>query len=327
MNPSFIKKLGPIQVDEIQSLIKCEALNVKKNEKFNNFVSIKNIETNSLSFLYDSESPKYQLPENTGLICTEKKAKVLRTDQKLLVVKNVQESVARLSNLFYEHFNSDEINKFHKPKIGLNCKIAENVVIENGVIIGDNVEINHGAIIKHNCIIGNGSRIDSNSIIEHSILSENIYVGTNTSIGQKGFGFHLNDKKNIDIFHIGRVIIQSNASIGSGCTNHRGSFSDTVIGKNTYLDNLCHIAHNVQIGNNCAFAAMTGVAGSAIVGNNVLTGGQAGIAGHVTIGNNVRIAAKSGVFQNVNNNESVMGNPAINKYKFIKSYKKIYGKK
>ena len=72
---------------------------------------------------------------------------------------------------------------------------------------------------------------------------------------------------------------------------------------------------------------MTGIAGSAKIGNGVLTGGQAGIAGHITIGNNVQIAAKSGVFQNIDDSEVVMGNPAVNKYKFIKNYKKIYGKK
>ena len=116
-------------------------------------------------------------------------------------------------------------------------------------------------------------------------------------------------------------MLQSKVSIGSGCTIDRGSFSDTVIGENTYLDNLCHVAHNVEIGNNSAFAAMTGIAGSAKIGNHVLTGGQ------VKIENNVHIAAKSGVFQSIDDGETVMGNPAVNKYKFIKNYKKIYGKK
>ena len=72
---------------------------------------------------------------------------------------------------------------------------------------------------------------------------------------------------------------------------------------------------------------MTGIAGSAKIGNNVLTGGQAGIAGHIKIGDNVHIAAKSGVFQSVDDGEHVMGNPAVNKFKFIKNYKRLYGKK
>ena len=253
-------------------------------------------------------------------------ANKLNPDQKKFIVRNVQESVAKISNIFYRDYTEKEKMNFDDPVFGENCEIGNNVTIENGVIIGKNVKINHGAVVKINCIIGDGSIIGSNTVISNSILGENIYIGSNTSIGQRGFGFFLS-KSNIDIYHIGRVLLQSKVSIGSGCTIDRGSFSDTVIGENTYLDNLCHVAHNVEIGNNSAFAAMTGIAGSAKIGNHVLTGGQAGIAGHIKIGNNVHIAAKSGVFQSIDDGETVMGNPAINKYKFIKNYKKIYGKK
>ena len=93
------------------------------------------------------------------------------------------------------------------------------------------------------------------------------------------------------------------------------------------MDNLCHIAHNVVIGNNCVFAGCLGVAGSATIGNYVFTGGQVGIAGHVKIGDRVKIAAQSGVFNDVDDDESLMGSPAINKFKYIKNFKKMYGKK
>ena len=66
---------------------------------------------------------------------------------------------------------------------------------------------------------------------------------------------------------------------------------------------------------------MTGIAGSAKIGDYVLAGGQAGIAGHISVGNNVKIAAKSAVFNSLNDGETVMGNPAISKFKYIKRYK------
>ena len=119
--------------------------------------------------------------------------------------------------------------------------------------------------------------------------------------------------------------MQSNVSIGSNCCVDRGSFGDTVIGENTYFDNLCHIAHNVVVGNNCVFAAMAGIAGSSKIGNYVMAGGQVGISGHLSVGNNVHIAAKSAVLKSVEDNCSVMGNPAIDKYKYIRKYKKFYG--
>ena len=327
MVPSFFKKLGPISSDLIKSAINCKTVNVTKDDYFDNFVSIINVSNNSLSFLYDNEKIGDNLPLKSGIICTEKMANKLNPDQKKFIVRNVQKSVAKISNIFYRDYTEKEKMNFQDPVLGEECKIGNNVTIENGAIIGNNVKINHGVVVKTNCIIGDDCIIDSNTVISNSILSENICIGSNVSIGQKGFGFFLNNNNNIDIYHIGRVLLQSKVSVGAGCTIDRGSFSDTVIGENTYLDNLCHVAHNVEIGNNSAFAAMTGIAGSAKIGSYVLTGGQAGIAGHIKIGNNVHIAAKSGVFQSIDDGETVMGNPAVNKYKFIKNYKKLYGKK
>ncbi len=327
MNPSFFKKLGPININIIKKIINCDTENVSNEDYFNELVSLDNVSKNSLSFLYDNEKFKGDLPADVCIICSKSKKKLINPKQKLLIVKNVQEAVSKLSNAFYRDFTDEEKSKFNNPIIGDRCVIKDTALIENGVVIGNDVKIDHGVVIKHNCIIGNGVKIESNSIISNSILGENTYIGSNSSIGQQGFGFFLSNMKNINIFHIGKVIIRSNSSVGSGCTIDRGSFSDTIIGKNTYLDNLCHVAHNVEIGDNCAFAAMTGIAGSAKVGNNVLTGGQAGIAGHIKIGNDVKIAAKSGVFNNLADGVSVMGNPAVNMYKFIKSYKKTHGKR
>ena len=84
------------------------------------------------------------------------------------------------------------------------------------------------------------------------------------------------------------------------------------------IDNMVHIAHNVQIGDNACIAAQTGIAGSAIIDDNVTIGGQAGVAGHINIGKNVVIAAKSGVTKNINDNSIVAGFPAID----IKEWKK-----
>lgn len=327
MLPSFFKKLGPVNIDKIQSSIDCEIKNITKEDSFVDFLSIDNVKDQSISFLYKTEKFKSNLPLSSALVCTDQISKILNPNQKVIIVKNLQKSVAKLSNIFYRDLTNHEKNKLKKPIFGNNCEISKDAKIENGVIIGNNVKINHNAVVKHNCIIGDGCNIDSNVIISNSILGDKVLIGSNTSLGQRGFGFYLNNNNNIDVFHAGRVIIKSSVSIGSGCTIDRGSFSDTIIGENTYLDNLCHVAHNVEIGNNCAFAAMTGIAGSTKIGNNVLTGGQAGIAGHIVIGNNVQIAAKSGVFQSIKDGESVMGNPAIKKFMFIKKYKKFYGKR
>ena len=84
------------------------------------------------------------------------------------------------------------------------------------------------------------------------------------------------------------------------------------------IDNMVHIAHNVQIGDNACIAAQTGISGSVTIGNNVTIGGQVGLAGHIKIGQNVVIAAKSGVTKNIKDNSVVAGFPAID----IKEWKR-----
>ena len=108
-----------------------------------------------------------------------------------------------------------------------------------------------------------------------------------------------------------------------GCNNtiDRGSISNTVIGKNTFLDNQVHIAHNVNIGENCIITGQVGFAGSSSIGSNVIIGGQAGISGHLQIGNNVQIGGGSGVIKNIPDNKKVMGYPAKDIRSFIKENK------
>ena len=140
-------------------------------------------------------------------------------------------------------------------------------------------------------------------------------------IGQKGFGFIPLKDNNLKFPHIGRVIINDKVEIASGCTIDRGSVDDTEIGKNTYLDNQVHMAHNVKIGSNCMIAGQVGFAGSSTIGNNVSIGGQAGISGHLIIGNNVKIGGGSGVVKDIGDNQIVMGYPAVPLKEFIKNSK------
>ena len=137
-------------------------------------------------------------------------------------------------------------------------------------------------------------------------------------LGKKGFGFFPNKEKNMRYPHIGIVIIKENCEIGCGSTIDRGSLSNTIIGKNTYLDNQVHIAHNNKIGDNCIIAGQVGFAGSTTLGNNVMIGGQAGVSGHLKVGNNVQIGGGSGVINDIPDNSKVMGYPAKSLREFIK---------
>ena len=87
--------------------------------------------------------------------------------------------------------------------------------------------------------------------------------------------------------------------IGSNSCIDKGTIKSTIIKSGTKLDNLVHIAHNVEIGNNCLICGQVGIAGSTKVGNNVVMGGQVGIADNLYIGDNSILAGKTGVSANV----------------------------
>ncbi len=324
MKSSFFKNLGPISYSSIKEHINCTPVNIDENKYFNDFTSIKNLNEDGLSFLTDTFFTKENIQSNGTIICNQSTYGKFKASNPLIIVNDVHSAVAKLSNIFYRSLSFNEIERLDKPKIGSNCNISQSAIIENGSIIGENVKIMAGCYVGYNCIIGDNATIDCNTVITNSVIAENTYVGRNSSLGQQGFGFAINKNKNIKIFHSGRVILQAGVNIGSNCTLDRGSFGDTIIGQNTYFDNLCHVAHNVIVGNNCIFAAMTGIAGSTNIGNDVMTGGQVGIAGHLNIGNNVKIAAQSGVLKDLDNGSSVMGHPAIDKIRYIRKYKKNY---
>ncbi len=329
MITDFNVKKGPVEISAIKKIIQCEIRGIDPNTKF---IHISSIDTNkydngdTIYFIYENYNNYEPLNKDSTFIVSINQKEKFNKFNNLIFVNDVHSSVAKLSAIFYREINELDNDSLKEIKIGNNCKIASSAIIKKGCSIGDNSVIKDGVVIDYNCKIGNNVLIEENSIISNSIFGDGIRIGRNTSLGQRGFGFALDQTKNHDIFHIGRVIVQSNVSIGSNCCIDRGSFGDTIIGENTYFDNMCHIAHNVYIGRNCIFAGMCGIAGSSVIGDNVMAGGQVGISGHIKIGNNVKIAAKSAVFKNVIGGSSIMGNPAIDKFRYLKNYLRIHEK-
>ena len=276
---------------------------------------------------FDSIKYKSHAKNTKALYCitTLKLEKYLPPSTEKIIVKNVLFELAKVLKKIYPDADTDypdlslklaSKSKYKSVKFGNNVLVGKNVRIGKNTVIGANSIIEHGVILGDNCVIG------SQVILKNSILGNNVVIQDSCKIGLKGFGFIPIKDKNLKFPHIGKVIINDNVEIASSCTIDRGSVDDTEIGKNTYLDNQVHIAHNVKIGSNCMIAGQVGFAGSSVIGNNVSIGGQAGISGHLKIGNNVKIGGGSGVVKDIQDNEIVMGYPAVPIKSFIKKNKK-----
>ena len=164
--------------------------------------------------------------------------------------------------------------------ISANSKISKNVSIGSGSFIGKNVSIGSGTIIYPNVSIYDSVEIGSDCII-HS----------GTVIGSDGLGFAKEDNKWFKIEHLGKVIIHDEVEIGSNSSIDRGSVGDTLISKNVKIDNLVHLAHNVEIGEGTAIAARSAIAGSSKIGRNCTLAGCVAIVDNVKITDEVHITA------------------------------------
>ena len=323
MNNPFFKNKGPFKIDKLLKLSGIKSFTNLKNIKIHDIKDLSTSKSKDITFFH---SKKYfNIASNTkALFCitTENLKNYLPNNCKKIIVENVLFSTAKITKMFYPDSVTDsfdttskDINKtLFKKKV----KFGKNVLIGKNVKIGKNCSIGHNTIIEKNVIIGNNCSIGSNTIIRNTIINNNVHILDGCVIGKKGFGFFPDKKNNYRYPQIGVVIINENAEIGCGSTIDRGSMSNTIIGKNTYLDNQIHVAHNVKIGDNCIIAGQVGFAGSSTLGNQVMIGGQAGISGHLKIGNNIQIGGGSGVIRNIDDNNKVMGYPAKNLKKFIK---------
>ncbi len=298
---------------------------IKKNIKINDIKPLISAGKNDITF-YDSKKYKDLANSTKASFCittVNLSPDLPRTVEKILV-KNVLYELAVLLKKIINDADIDYPDLTLRPPIKkkfISVKFGNNVLIGKNVIIGKNSIIGSNTIIEKNVSIGKNCVIGSNVVIKNSIINNSVVIQDGNRIGQKGFGFIPNKNKNIKIPHIGKVIINDDVEIACNCTIDRGSIDDTIIGKNTYLDNQVHVAHNVKIGENCMIAGQVGFAGSSIIGNNVSIGGQAGISGHLKIGNNVKIGGGSGVVKDVGDNQVVMGYPAVLLRDFLKNNK------
>jgi UDP-3-O-[3-hydroxymyristoyl] glucosamine N-acyltransferase len=324
-NP-FFKNYGPFKIYDL-----LKDLKVKDMEALGNNIvrDIKDLQTADKDHLTFFHSKKYyiQASKTKASYCITLKnlAQYLPKNCKTICVDNVLLMMSQITSKFYpDAINDDYDNSVKKiEELGFDNEIkhGHNVLIGENVKIGKNCSIGHNTIIEKNVNVGSNCSIGSNVIIRNTILENNVAILDGCIIGKKGFGFFPIKEKNLRYPHIGIVFIGENSEIGCGATIDRGSMSNTIIGKNTYLDNQIHIAHNNKIGDNCIIAGQVGFAGSSTLGNNVMIGGQAGISGHLKIGNNVQIGGGSGVIKDIPDNSKVMGYPSKDLRQFLKDNK------
>ena len=198
--------------------------------------------------------------------------------------------------------------------------------VEPTASIGKDTIIYPGCYIGHNVQIGDKCLLYPNVVLrEDTQIGDRVIIHAGAVLGADGYGFATVKGRHHKIPQIGHVVIEDDVEIGANVTIDRATTGATRVGAGTKIDNLVHIAHNVQVGRDCLIVAQAGVAGSTRVGNSVVLGGQVGIIGHLMIGDGAVIAAQSGVMSDVEPGAVLFGSP-VRPIKQAMKLQALYGK-
>lgn len=185
-------------------------------------------------------------------------------------------------------------------QIDPSAEIGPLAVVESGAKIGARTIICSGCVIGAGTTVGADCLFYPRVVVYHDcVIGERVIVHAGAVIGSDGFGNAWARDHWEKIPQSGRAIIGDDVEIGSNTTIDRGALGDTVIGRDVRLDNLVHVAHNVEIGTHTAIAACTGIAGSTTIGAGCLIGGAAMISGHLKIADRVSLSGGCGVVSDI----------------------------
>lgn len=180
-------------------------------------------------------------------------------------------------------------------RIGARAVICERAQIGQGTCIGA------GCAIGAEVTIGRASEIYPNvTIYPSTTLGDRVIVHAGAVLGSDGFGYvrEPNSGRYEKFPQVGRLAIEDDVEIGANATVDRGALDETRIRRGTKIDNLVHVGHNCQIGEDVVIAAQTGLSGSITIEKGVVLGGQVGIGEHARIEEGVMVGGQGGILPN-----------------------------
>ncbi len=319
IDPRFYKTNAPLPIADIATLTSSVALGeIDSDRVITTVASLSDEDLSSAAvFMTDAKYLDKKVNSHPAVcfvsskISEQAKLAPILSQSIIFETKNPKAGFALIAD--YLHWSiSEKIGYGNQDNSDVddNAVLHESVVVGAGAYIGPEATIGPNSVIGPGVIVGERTCIGANVTITHAIIGKDCRVLAGATIGEAGFGFTLHEGKQIRVPQLGRVILGDEVEIGSNTTIDRGTLSDTVIGNQTKIDNLVQIAHNVKVGERCAFASQTGISGSAIIGDDVQMGGRVGIMDHMVVGDGATIMALSAPLKNVPPNEKWGGIPA-----------------
>jgi UDP-3-O-[3-hydroxymyristoyl] glucosamine N-acyltransferase len=206
--------------------------------------------------------------------------------------------------------------KILKPKIECGW-IHETAVVGEGAMLGSGVTVGPHAVIGKDAVVGDETRVEAGAVIGEGVrigaqcriyprvvvypgttIGDRVTIHSGAVLGADGFGY-VRDPATGSYTQFpqqGTLAIEDDVEIGANSTVDRGALGETRVRRGAKFDNLVHVAHNCDIGEDVVIAALTGISGSSTVGKGAVIAGQVGLGDHVHIGPGVILGGQAGVF-------------------------------
>jgi UDP-3-O-[3-hydroxymyristoyl] glucosamine N-acyltransferase len=253
-------------------------------------------------FAEDEENLPAALKSQASSVIAGNFAENVQTSKALLIVAHPRLTFAQAANLLRQ--GADQGSGIHpsavihaSAKLGKGVSVGANAVIGKSVI-GDRSRIGAGCVIGDGVELGAGCEIYPKvTIYSGSRLGSRVMVHAGAVLGSDGFGYVRDPKsgRHEKFPQIGRLEIGDDVEIGANTTIDRGALETTRIGRGTKIDNLVHVGHNCQFGEDVIIAAQAGFSGSITIENQVIIGGQVGVGEHARIQEGVLLGGQAGV--------------------------------
>ena len=272
--------------------------------------SLESASQNDLVFVDDEKHFAAALESRAGAIIAGEFAASQNAGRPLLISDHPKLAFARAAQMFGEEPQSSQ---------GEQASVHPTAVVHPSVVLGSRVGVDARAVIGENTRLQDRTRIGAGTVIGKAVTigrdstiypNVTIYAGTTVGervivhagavLGSDGFGY-VRDRKtgHYEKFpQVGRLVIEDDVEIGANATVDRGALDETRIRRGAKIDNLVHVGHNCDIGEDVVIAAQTGLSGSIVIEKGAVLGGQVGIGEHARIGEGVMLGGQGGVLPN-----------------------------
>lgn len=234
----------------------------------------------------------------------------------LFLSPNLDATIPLVSKAFYDEI-FEEVNHFVDGRQMGTAEVDPSTTLSQGVFLGEGVKIGKECIIHPRTTIM--AQVQIGDFVElfpgvvlypRVVLGNRVRVHGGTIIGSDGFGYRFLEGKHQKIWHTGPVVVGDNVEIGATSCIDGGTFSPTVIGEGSKIDNQVHIGHNCRIGKGVIICGQAGLGGSVEIGDYSVLGGKAGVGQGVTVGKQCQIAGAAQVTGDCADGSKVAGHPA-----------------